>query len=153
MTVRSVQIPALKGIRFLVYDGAQRANTSVEGYTKSGWTEKASGTIDANTGFAVAVNENNGDEQTVTFTAANFTMDASDKQIDLESHEATVNGGMDADWNFKGNPMLQKATKGEGYSLYLYNPGDDTYDEYAGMESAIFAPFAASYRALALQTE
>ena len=153
-------------IRFLVYDGAQRANTSVEGYTKSGWTEKASGTIDANTGFAIAVNENSGDEQTVTFTAANFTMNASDKEIALSKYPAEVNGGVDADWNFKGNPMLQTADKGEGYSLYLYNPGDDTYDEYAGMESAIFAPFAAewkapysrrsphgSYRALALQTE
>ena len=70
-------------------------------------------------------------------------MDASDKQIALSRYPAEVNGGVDADWNFKGNPMLQTADKGEGYSLYLYNPGDDTYDEYAGMESAIFAPFAA----------
>ena len=130
-------------IKFLVYDGALRASSSIELFSGSGWTAKESGTIDANTGFAVAINSNNGDEQVVTFSATSFSMDASDKAVSLESHEATVNGGIDADWNFKGNPMLQSASKDEGYSLYIYNPSDDTYSEYAAAETATFSPFAA----------
>ena len=130
-------------IKFLVYDGALRASSSIELFSGSGWTAKESGTIDANTGFAVAINSNNGDEQVVTFSATSFSMDASDKAVSLESHEATVNGGIDADWNFKGNPMLQSASKDEGYSLYIYNPSDDTYSEYSAAELAIFSPFAA----------
>ena len=130
-------------IKFLVYDGALRASSSIELFSGSGWTAKESGTIDANTGFAVAINSNNGDEQIVTFSATSFSMDASDKAVSLESHEATVNGGIDADWNFKGNPMLQSASKDEGYSLYIYNPSDDTYSEYSAAELAIFSPFAA----------
>ena len=130
-------------IKFLVYDGALRASSSIELFSGSGWTAKESGTIDANTGFAVAINSNNGDEQVVTFSATSFSMDASDKAVSLESHEATVNGGIDADWNFKGNPMLQSASKGDNYSLYIYNPSDDTYSEYAAAETAIFSPFAA----------
>ena len=130
-------------IKFLVYDGALRASSSIELFSGSGWTAKESGTIDANTGFAVAINSNNGDEQIVTFSATSFSMDASDKAVSLESHEATVNGGIDADWNFKGNPMLQSASKGDNYSLYIYNPSDDTYSEYAAAETATFSPFAA----------
>ena len=130
-------------IKFLVYDGALRASSSIELFSGSGWTAKESGTIAANTGFAVAINNNNGAEQVVTFSATSFSMDASDKAVSLESHEATVNGGIDADWNFKGNPMLQSASKGDNYSLYIYNPADDTYTEYASIESATFSPFAA----------
>ena len=130
-------------IKFLVYDGARRASSSIELFSGSGWVAKESGTIDANTGFAVAINSNNGAEQVVTFSATSFSMDASDKAVSLESHEATVNGGIDADWNFKGNPMLQSASKGDNYSLYIYNPSDDTYSEYAAAETAIFSPFAA----------
>ena len=130
-------------IKFLVYDGALRASSSIELFSGSGWTAKESGTIAANTGFAVAINNNNGAEQVVTFSATSFSMDASDKAVSLESHEATVNGGIDADWNFKGNPMLQSASKGDNYSLYIYNPSDDTYSEYAAAETAIFSPFAA----------
>ena len=130
-------------IKFLVYDGALRASSSIELFSGSGWVAKESGTIDANTGFAVAINSNNGAEQVVTFSATSFSMDASDKAVSLESHEATVNGGIDADWNFKGNPMLQSASKDEGYSLYIYNPSDDTYSEYSAAELAIFSPFAA----------
>ena len=130
-------------IKFLVYDGALRASSSIELFSGSGWTAKESGTIDANTGFAVAINSNNGAEQVVTFSATSFSMDASDKVVSLESHAATVNGGIDADWNFKGNPMLQSASKDEGYSLYIYNPSDDTYSEYSAAELAIFSPFAA----------
>ena len=130
-------------IKFLVYDGARRASSSIELFSGSGWVAKESGTIDANTGFAVAINSNNGAEQVVTFSATSFSMDASDKAVSLESHEATVNGGIDADWNFKGNPMLQSASKGDNYSLYIYNPSDDTYSEYAAAETATFSPFAA----------
>ena len=130
-------------IKFLVYDGALRASSSIELFSGSGWVAKESGTIDANTGFAVAINNNNGAEQVVTFSATSFSMDASDKNVSLESHAATVNGGIDADWNFKGNPMLQSASKGDNYSLYIYNPADDTYTEYASIESATFSPFAA----------
>ena len=131
-------------IKFLVYDGALRASSSLELFSGSGWTAKESGTIDANTGFAVAINSNNGAEQVVTFSATSFSMDASDKVVSLESYEpAGVNGGIDDNWNFKGNPMLQSASKGDNYSLYIYNPSDDTYSEYAAAETAIFSPFAA----------
>ncbi len=130
-------------IKFLVYDGARRASSSIELFSGSGWTAKESGMIDANTGFAVAINSNNGAEQVVTFSATSFSMDASDKNVSLESHKTPVNGGIDADWNFKGNPMLQSASKGDNYSLYIYNPSDDTYSEYAAAETATFSPFAA----------
>ena len=131
-------------IKFLVYDGALRASSSLELFSGSGWTAKESGTIDANTGFAVAINSNNGAEQVVTFSATSFSMDASDKVVSLESYEpAGVNGGIDDNWNFKGNPMLQSASKGDNYSLYIYNPSDDTYSEYAAAETATFSPFAA----------
>ena len=127
-------------IKFLVYDGALRASSSLELFSGSGWTAKKSGTIDANTGFAVAINSNNGAEQVVTFSATSFSMDASDKVVSLESYEpAGVNGGIDDNWNFKGNPMLQSASKGDNYSLYIYNPADDTYTEYASIESATFS--------------
>ena len=131
-------------IKFLVYDGARRASSSIELFSGSGWVAKESGTIDANTGFAVAINSNNGAEQVVTFSATSFSMDASDKVVSLESYEpAGVNGGIDDNWNFKGNPMLQSASKGDNYSLYIYNPSDDTYSEYAAAETATFSPFAA----------
>ena len=129
------------------YDAAKRAQNSVDGYTVSGWTEKTSGTIAANEGFAIVVNPTYGAEQVVTFAATNFTMDANDKQIDLEENPGQSNmaGGksMDADWNLKGNPMLQSHEKGEGYTLYVHNPADNTYIELASTDTHTYTPFVA----------
>ena len=134
-------------IRIMEYDAAKRAQNSVDGYTVSGWTEKTSGTIAANEGFAIVVNPTYGAEQVVTFAATNFTMDANDKQIDLEENPGQSNmaGGksMDADWNLKGNPMLQSHEKGEGYTLYVHNPADNTYTELASTDTHTYTPFVA----------
>ena len=102
-------------------------------------------TIAANQGFAVAVNAQNGDEQTVTFAAATQTYDGSDKAVALDRHASTVNEGADADWNFFGNPTLANAEKGTGYALYIYNAEDDSYDEYASSDAVTCQPYAAMF--------
>ena len=135
-------------IRIMEYDGSKRATGSVEGYTQSGWVEKTSGTIAANTGFAVVVNPANGAEQTLYFVGKDFTMNSDDKEISLERHESTVNvmedgKSMDADWNLRGNPMLQSATKGTGYSLYVYDGATDSYTEHNGIQTPTYSPFTA----------
>ncbi|MEG1574896.1 MAG: hypothetical protein RR341_07495, partial [Bacteroidales bacterium] len=137
-------IPANYGvnIKLQVYDAAKRARESRENWTISGWTFKTEGVIAANTGFAVAVNANDLKEHTVAFYAANHIFNGSDKTLSLERHLSTVNKGMDADWNFMGNPTLLTAHKGDGYSLYIYNSKNNSYDEYGGFESANYSPFA-----------
>ena len=137
--------PAQDGvnIKVMVYDAAKRANESIELWTKSGWVDLQGTTIAPNQGFAVAINAQNGDEQTVTFTAVAQTYDGSDKEIALSRYASTVNEGADADWNFFGNPTLAKAQKGEGYALYVYNAEDDSYDEYASSDVATYQPYTA----------
>ena len=135
--------PAVYGtnIRIQYYDAAYRAANSRENWTVSGWKEQTSGSISANHGFAVSINGNNGNEQTVTFTARSKTFNGTDKTLTLDRHNSSVNKGADADWNFCGNPTLLNATKGEGYSLYVYNAATNSYEEYSGAESATYAPF------------
>ena len=132
-------------IRIKEYDAALRAKNSTDGYTASGWVEKTSGTIAANEGFAIVVNPANGAEQTVTFTTTGFTMDANDKQItftEQPSNANVINGkSMDADWNFKGNPMLQSAEKGQGYTLYVHEAGTNTYRELSSTDQHTYSPF------------
>ena len=137
--------PAVKdsNIKVLVYNASYRAANSVENWTKSGWVELTGTTIAPYQGFAVAVAIENGDEQTVTFKAASATYDGSDKEINLSRYASTVNGGADADWNFYGNPTLANASKGTGYSLYVYNAEDGSYDAYSGSQSATIQPYAA----------
>ena len=134
-------------IRIKEYDAALRANNSVDGYTASGWVEKTSGTIAANEGFAIVVNPANGAEQTVTFTTTGFTMDANDKQItftEQPSNANVINGkSMDSDWNLKGNPMLQSAEKGPGYTLYVHEAGTNTYRELSSTDQHTYSPFVA----------
>ncbi|MBR4963574.1 MAG: InlB B-repeat-containing protein, partial [Muribaculaceae bacterium] len=132
-------------IKVMVYDAAKRANESIELWTKSGWVDLQGTTIAANQGFAVAVNAQNGDEQTVTFAAATQTYDGSDKAVALDRHASTVNEGADADWNFFGNPTLANAEKGTGYALYIYNAEDDSYDEYASSDAVTCQPYAAMF--------
>ena len=135
--------PAVYGtnIRIQTYDAAYRAANSRENWTVSGWKEKTSGSISANEGFAVSVNANNGAEQNVSFTVRHQAFDGSDKSLTLDRHNSSVNKGADADWNFYGNPTLLNATKGEGYSLYVYNAATNSYEEYSGAESATYPPF------------
>ena len=134
-------------IRIKEYDAALRANNSVDGYTASGWVEKTSGTIAANEGFAIVVNPANGAEQTVTFTTTGFTMEANDKQItftEQPSNANVINGkSMDSDWNLKGNPMLQSAEKGQGYTLYVHEAGTNTYRELSSTDQHTYSPFVA----------
>jgi hypothetical protein len=107
---------------------------------------KEEGTIHANQGFAVAINSRNDeedDEQEVIFRGYDFFMDGNDKEIVLESHYSTVNGGKDADWNFRGNPTLSNQEKESGHSLYIYNSEKNTYDEYSSSQAATYLPFSA----------
>lgn len=148
VTVNGAAAQYGNNIRIMEYDGGKRADGSVEGYTMSGWTEKTSGTIAANVGFALVVNPANGAEQSVIFSATSFLMDANDKEIGLTRHPSTVNINADgksgdADWNLRGNPMLQKATKGTGYSLYIYDAATDSYNEHASTDTPAYVPFAA----------
>ena len=148
VTVNGAAAQYGSNIRIMEYDGGKRADGSVEGYTMSGWTEKTSGTIAANVGFALVVNPANGAEQSVIFSATSFLMDANDKEIGLTRHPSSVNINADgksgdADWNLRGNPMLQKATKGTGYSLYIYDAATDSYNEHASTDTPAYVPFAA----------
>ena len=145
VTVDGVAAQDGVNIKVMVYDAAKRANESIELWTKSGWVDLQGTTIAANQGFAVAVNAQNGDEQTVTFVAAVQTYDGSDKEVALDRHASTVNEGADADWNFFGNPTLANAEKGTGYALYIYNAEDDSYDEYASSDAVTSQPYAAMF--------
>ena len=146
VTVNGVAAQNNVNIKVMVYDAAKRADESIELWTKSGWVDLTGTTIAANQGFAVAVNAQNGDEQTVTFAAATIqTYDGSDKVVALERHASTVNEGADADWNFFGNPTLAKAQKGTGYALYVYNAEDDSYDEYASSDAVTYQPYTAMF--------
>ena len=145
VTVNGVAAQNNVNIKVMVYDADKRANESIELWTKSGWVDLTGTTIAANQGFAVAVNAQNGDEQTVTFAAATQTYDGSDKEVALDRHASTVNEGADADWNFFGNPTLAKAEKGTGYALYVYNAEDDSYDEYASSDAVTYQPYTAMF--------
>ena len=126
------------------YDAAYRAANSKDGKTANGWKEKTSGTIPANQGFAVAINSRyDGDVQEVTFRGKEFEMDGGDKELELERHHSTANGGKDADWNFRGNPTLSNQEKESGHSLYIYNSEKNTYDEYSSSQAATYLPFSA----------
>lgn len=131
-------------IKILIYDGAYRANNSIEGFTVSGFKEKREGTISANTGFAVAINSQViKDTQEVIFRGTDFSMDGTDKEVVLNRYESSVNKGMDADWNFIGNPTLCNKIKDQGYVLYLYNRESDTYTEYSSSQEVTLSPFSA----------
>ena len=145
VTVNGVAAQNGVNIKVMVYDAAKRAEESIELWTKSGWVDLQGTTIAANQGFAVAVNAQNGDMQTVTFAATTQTYDGSDKAVALDRHESRVNEGADADWNFFGNPTLANAEKGTGYALYIYNAEDDSYDEYASSDAVICQPYAAMF--------
>ena len=145
VTVDGVAAQSNVNIKVMVYDAAKRANESIELWTKSGWVDLQGTSIAANQGFAVAVNAQNGDEQTVTFASAPQTYDGTDKEVALDRHASTVNGGADADWNFFGNPTLANAEKGAGYALYIYNAEDDSYDEYASSDVIACQPYAAMF--------
>ena len=145
VTVDGVAAQNNVNIKVMVYNAAKRANESIELWTKSGWVDLTGTTIAANQGFAVAVNAQNGDEQTVTFAAATQTYDGSDKEVALDRYASTVNEGADADWNFFGNPTLANAEKGTGYALYIYNAEDDSYDEYASSDAVTCQPYTAMF--------
>ena len=145
VTVDGVAAQDGVNIKVMIYDAAKRANESIELWTKSGWVDLQGTTIAANQGFAVAVNAQNGEEQTVTFAAAAQTYDGSDKEVALDRHASTVNEGADADWNFFGNPTLANAEKGTGYALYIYNAEDDSYDEYASSDAVTCQPYTAMF--------
>ena len=145
VTVNGVAAQNNVNIKVMVYDAAKRANESIELWTKSGWVDLQGTTIAANQGFAVAVNAQNGDEQTVTFASAPQTYDGADKAVALDRHASAVNEGADADWNFFGNPTLANAEKGTGYALYIYNAEDDSYDEYASSDAVTCQPYAAMF--------
>ena len=130
-------------IKILVYDAEYRAANSIENWTVSGWKDLVGTTIAANQGFAVAINSDYGKEQTVTFESAQQTFDGKGKSIALSYHESTVNGGVDANWNFFGNPTLAKAEKGTGYALYVYNAENDSYNEYSSTDNATYQPYTA----------
>jgi hypothetical protein len=145
VTVDGVAAQNNVNIKVMVYDAAKRANESIELWTKSGWVDLQGTTIAANQGFAVAVNAQNGDEQTVTFASAPQTYDGADKEVALDRHASTVNEGADADWNFFGNPTLANAEKGANYALYIYNAEDDSYDEYSSTDIVTCQPYAAMF--------
>lgn len=145
VTVDGVAAQNNVNIKVMVYDAAKRADESIENWTISGWVDLQGTTIAANQGFAVAVNAQNGDEQTVTFASAPQTYDGTDKEVALDRHASTVNAGADADWNFFGNPTLANAEKGAGYALYIYNAEDDSYEEYASSDVIACQPYAAMF--------
>ena len=142
--VEDAQVEIGSNLLIRIYDAAYRAANSVEGKTANGWKEKTSGTIPANQGFAVAINSRyDGDVQEVTFRGHDFAMDGTDKELTLNRHHSTANGGKDADWNFCGNPTLSNQEKENGHSLYIYNSENNTYDEYSSSQSATYLPFSA----------
>ena len=139
-------VPAEIGVNILLqyYDGAFRAEHSIEGETANAWKAISSGIIPANQGFAIAINSRyDGDVQEVSFSGNDFAMDSEEKELTLKRHESSVNKGMDADWNFLGNPTLSNQAKESGYSLYLYNTESDSYTEYSSSMAATIKPFSA----------
>jgi hypothetical protein len=142
--VENAEVEIGSNLLVRVYDAAYRAANSVDGKTANGWKEKTSGTIPANQGFAVAINSRyDGDVQEVTFLGRDFAMDGTDKELTLNRHHSTANGGKDADWNFCGNPTLSNQEKESGHSLYIYNSENNTYDEYSSSQAATYLPFSA----------
>lgn len=139
--------PAQIGENIIIqlYDGAYRAANSVEGQTANAWIEQSnSSIIPANQGFAIAINSRGeGDVQEVVFRGFNFNMNAEDKELSLYRYISSVNRGLDADWNFLGNPTLSNQAKENGYALYLYNSDSDNYTEYSSSQPASILPFGA----------
>ena len=142
--VEGVEVNIGTNLLIRTYDAAYRAANSKDGKTANGWMAKEEGTIPANQGFAVAINSRyDGDVQEVTFRGKEFEMDGGDKELELERHHSTANGGKDADWNFRGNPTLSNQEKESGHSLYIYNSEKNTYDEYSSSQAATYLPFSA----------
>ncbi|MBR4963694.1 MAG: leucine-rich repeat domain-containing protein, partial [Muribaculaceae bacterium] len=142
--VENAEVEIGSNLLVRIYDAAYRAANSVDGKTANGWKEKTSGIIPANQGFAVAINSRyDGDVQEVTFLGRVFAMDGNDKELTLNRHHSTANGGKDADWNFCGNPTLSNQEKESGHSLYVYNSEKNCYDEYSSSQSATYLPFSA----------
>lgn len=139
--------PAIVGenIIFREYDGERRASQSKEGMTVSGWKSKNGGVLPANIGFAVAINSDYGEVQEVRFPSSNIVIDASSVTLPLNRHYSTVNKGVDADWNFVGNPTLSLQEKEMGYSVYIYNSEKDSYDEYSSQQSVQYSPFSSFF--------
>ena len=140
-------LPAIVGenIAFKEYDGEMRAINSVEGVTATGWKDKTRGVIPANVGFAVAINATKGNIQEVRFPSSSFVIDASTVTLPLERHYSTVNKGADADWNFIGNPTLSIQEKEKGYSVYVYVPETNSYDEYSSRQKTQYSPLSSFF--------
>lgn len=127
------------------YNAARRAQ-SYEGWTISGWEYKTEGSIPASQGFAITIDAEIGESKDVVFKLLEkrtYTND--DNEVTLSLNPTDVNDGMDANWNIIGTPLLDSSTKGEGYSLYIYDAKDNAYTEYASVESASITPHGAMF--------
>lgn len=137
--------PVVIGENLLIreYDGEKRALNSVQNATASGWVAKNKGVIPADKGFAVAINSRyEGDIQEVVFPSPDFDSSISPVEaVQLERHYSAVNNGIDADWNFVGNPNHSFQLKQQGYSAYVYDSATDSYEEYSSSQVASFWPY------------